>query len=105
MSYNQTQTAKEILSNEECIELVKSLKNVLEYAEVSFNQALYNTATPVLVDELRNLVELANHLRELPFLSTEDSKTRKYFEDSLKSYESKQNKIPTSILSNISNIF
>ena len=82
MSFNVPQTTKSILTNVECLDLVRRLRFALARG-LSFEQAVFETATPELVSELEGLIYLSNHLHS-EVQTEEEQRIRKYLGDSVR---------------------
>lgn len=83
-----TQTTKEILRNDEAIELVERLEKSIKFNKVQFIQAIYEVATPALIDELEVILSISQHLYS-NIISEEELKIMEYIKTTIP-YEHKR---------------
>lgn len=81
MAFHQTQTSREILTNEEAIILFYKLKNCMQF-EADFIQALYEVATPSDLELIELLIANTDHIRSNE-KTPEESKIANYIKSSI----------------------
>lgn len=77
-----TQTAKTMLTNVETLDIGRRLRMVLKNS-LTFEQALFQSATPATVECLESLIGTAIHLQSEE-TSPEERAIRKYLRDSVR---------------------
>lgn len=82
MSFHPTQTSKDILSNEEAVLLAHRLRDTSLHTQ-RLALALYQSATPLLIEVIETLIQQVNHQLSTSLLE-QDEQTLNYLTDTAK---------------------